>query len=71
MLRELRDIVFELRGYPESAKEKLLLIAMSRFVEARALAVGAGEMHVGFQRLSRLTDEFGTQRVYERLADSG
>lgn len=47
VLRELTEIGFELRGYPASAKEKLLLIAMSRFVEARALNVGAGELRVG------------------------
>ena len=46
VLRELTDIAFELRGYPESAKEKLLLILMSRYGEAAALRAGEGELHV-------------------------
>jgi len=70
VLRELTDIAFELRGYPESSKEKLLLILMSRYVEAAALRTGEGELHVGFQRLSRLDDEYGTRTVYERLGES-
>jgi len=70
VLRELTNIAFELRGYPESAKEKLLLILMSRFVEARALRVGTGELHVGFQHLDRLDDERGTREVYDRLGAS-
>lgn len=71
VLRELSGLTFELRGYPESVKEKLLLIVLSRFVEARALRVDAGELRVGFGRLSRLDDELGTRGVYERLGASG
>lgn len=71
VLRELTNMEFELRGYPASAKEKLLLIVMSRYIEARALRSGAGELHVGFQRLSRLEDEYGTQQVYRELGESG
>lgn len=70
VLRELTEIPFELRGYPASAKEKLLLIAMSRHVEARALSAGAGELHAGFQHLARLDDEYGTREVYRRLGES-
>lgn len=70
VLWELTDIAFDLRGYPASNKEKLLLIVMSRFIEARALRVGAGELRSGFQRLSRLDDEYGTSEVYHRLAES-
>lgn len=70
VLRELTDIEFEVRGYPASAKEKLLLIVMSRYIEALALRSGAGELHVGFQRLSRLEDEYGTQEVYRELGES-
>ncbi len=70
VLRELTDIDFELEGYPASSKQKLLLIVMSRFVEARALRAGAGELHTGFQRLSRLDDEYGTRTVYDRLGDT-
>lgn len=46
-------------------------MAISRFVERRALAAGGGEHHATFQRLSRLDDEFGTRRTYEWLAESG
>jgi DICT domain-containing protein len=70
VLRELTDIEFQLEGYPASSKEKLLLIVMSRFGEARALRAGAGELHTGFQRLSRLDDEYGTRTVYERLGNT-
>lgn len=70
VLRDLTNMEFELRGYPASAKEKLLLIVMSRYIEAQALRSGAGELHVGFQRLSRLEDEYGTQQVYRELGES-
>ncbi|MFB6311793.1 MAG: DICT sensory domain-containing protein [Salinirussus sp.] len=70
VLRELTDIAFDLRGYPASNKEKLLLIVMSRYIEARALRIGSGELRAAFQRLSRLDDEYGTRMVYERLADT-
>lgn len=70
VLRELTDVEFEVRGYPESAEEKLRRIVVSRFVEVRALRTNAGELRVGFQRLSREDDEFGTRAVYERLGES-
>ena len=60
---------FTVRGYPESNKEKLLLILMSR-IEFDALSAEGGELHSTFQRLSRLDDEYGTQQVYEWLAAS-
>jgi hypothetical protein len=71
VLRELTDIEFDLQGYPASAKEKLLLVVMSRYIEAAALRADGGELHVGFGRLSRLEDEYGTRQVYELLGDSG
>ena len=70
VLTKLDDIEFTVRGYPESNKEKLLLILISRFIEFRALSHGSGEFDASFQYLSRLDDEFGTQRVYEWLAES-
>jgi len=66
----LDDVEFTVRGYPHSAKEKLLLILVSRFVEFRALEAGSGTLHSCFQRLSRLGDELGTKRVYRWLGDS-
>lgn len=71
VLTGLDDIEFRVRGYPESNKEKLLLVVISRFIEFQALSEGAGEFDVSFQLLSRLDDEYGTKRVYEWLADSG
>jgi len=70
VLTGLDDIAFTVRGYPESNKEKLLLILISRFIEERALVCGRGEFHSTFQRLSRLDDEFGTRRMYDWLGDS-
>lgn len=47
---------------------KLRLVRISRLVETRALEVGRGTLHAGFQRLDRLRDELGTQSLYERIA---
>ena len=69
-VQALHDLQFRLAGYPESDSEKLLLIAISRAIERRALEAGQGTLRVGFQRLSRLVDEAGTRRVYERLAET-
>jgi len=68
VLAALSDIPFQLRGYPDSDSEKLLLIAVSRRIERRAIEAGAGTFRVGFQQLSRLVDEPGTTEVYEQLA---
>lgn len=70
VLANLDEVGMRLRGYPETNKGKLLLIAVSRYIEATALDVGQGRLDAAFQRLSRLDDEFGTRRVYERLADT-
>lgn len=69
VLTELADVPFHLRGYPRAHKEKLLLIAMSRQIELRAHRADRGELHASFQRLSRIDDETGTMRAYERLSD--
>jgi hypothetical protein len=71
VLTDLDDIEFLVRGFPKSNREKLLLIVISRFIEARALTAGAGELHSTFQRLSRLDDELGTRRMYEWAAEAG
>lgn len=70
VLRGTSDTALTLRGYPASNKEKLLWIAVSRDMEARALRENSGRLDAGFQNLVRIDDEFGTQEVYERLADS-
>lgn len=66
----LAGIRFTLRGYPESDSEKLLLILISRYIEKRAFETEAGTLRSSFQRLSRLEDEQGTRRVYERIAET-
>jgi len=71
VLTGLDDVEFTVSGFPKSAKEKLLLVLISRFIEHRALTAGTGEIHSTFQRLSRLDDEYGTRTMYRRLADSG
>jgi hypothetical protein len=70
ILTELDDAVYTLRGFPESTKEKLLLIVISRHIERRALEAGGGRLDVAFQKLSRIEDEYGTKRIYERLSDT-
>ncbi|MFW5965761.1 MAG: DICT sensory domain-containing protein [Halodesulfurarchaeum sp.] len=70
VIEGLEDVPFWLRGYPESNKEKLLLILISRLVERRAFEAGAGRLRTSFQRLSRIKDEQGTFTVYESLAQS-
>jgi hypothetical protein len=66
----LDGVDFRLRGYPESHKEKLLLIAISRHIERTAWEHDDGTHRASFQRLSRIVDERGTQRVYRRLGES-
>lgn len=66
----LADVRFSLRGYPESNKEKLLLITVSRYIESLAWEAGTGTLRSAFQELSRIDDEIGTRRVYDRLAET-
>jgi len=68
VLKGMDDTLFDLRGYPVSNKEKLLLILISRHIERLAYEAAEGRLRSTFQRLSRLEDELGTKKVYERLA---
>lgn len=70
VLTGLDETEFRVKGFPASNKEKLLLVVISRFIEARALAHGDGRFDVSFQRLSRLDDEYGTRTVYDWLGQS-
>lgn len=70
VIRELADVTFRLRGYPLSNREKLLMIAISRSIEQQAWRAGCGRLRSSFQRLSRLSDERGTRRVYRMLGNS-
>ncbi|MFB6089687.1 MAG: DICT sensory domain-containing protein [Halobellus sp.] len=70
VVHNLEGTRFTVRGYPAGTKGKLLLIEISRYIESMALRHGDGELHTGFQRLSRLFDEHGTERAYEQLAET-
>lgn len=54
-----------------SGKQKMLMIEISRHVEALAYRSGGSTLHSGFQHLARIEDERGTKSVYERLVDAG
>jgi hypothetical protein len=69
VLTHLDEIPFTVRGRPVDPKEKLLLIEMSRHIETMAWEAGEGRLRTGFQYLSRLEDESGTRRVYDRLGN--
>jgi hypothetical protein len=71
VVSRLSETTFTLRGYPESNRQKLLLITISRFIERAAWVAGDGTLRSSFQRLSRLDDEVGTREVYESVADAG
>lgn len=70
VLDALADTRFTLRGYPESHKEKLVLILVSRHIESLALNADGGRLRTGFQDISRIHDEHGTHSVYRQLAAS-
>lgn len=70
---ETPDVLAGLDGttFTVEGKQKMLLIEISRHIEAIAWREQRGQLHSGFQYLSRIEDERGTKRVYERLADTG
>jgi hypothetical protein len=70
VLKELDELPFSLRGYPEAQSEKLLLILVSRYIERTAWEQQSGTLRTSFQSLDRIEDEIGTNRVYRRLDDS-
>lgn len=70
VIRDLEGVKFHVRGYPAASKGKLLLIEISRYIESLAADAGGGELHAGFQRLSRLTHERGTRRAYDELVQT-
>ncbi|MFB6088060.1 MAG: hypothetical protein ABEJ85_06015 [Haloarculaceae archaeon] len=59
------------RVHTVDASERTPLIRVSRHLEQRAFSRGEGELHAGFQRLSRLADQPSTLEVYRRLAERG
>ena len=71
VLMGLDEVPFRVLGYPQSHKEKLLLIVISRVIERIAAETNAGTLRSSFQRLSRIRDERGTYEVYETLGSGG
>lgn len=69
VITALTEAQFRLQGYPESNKEKLILVLISRYIERLSYEHG-GVHRASFQRLSRLLDESGTESVYRRLGDA-
>lgn len=70
VLAGLAETEFYLRGYPESHKEKLLLILISRYIERTAWEQGHGTLRTGLQHLDRIEDEVGTAQAYRRIAET-
>ncbi|SFS44200.1 DICT sensory domain-containing protein [Halostagnicola kamekurae] len=70
VIAALENTRFRVRGYPDSSKEKLLLITISRYIEGLSLERGDGIHRASFQRLSRIDDERGTRAVYRRLSET-
>lgn len=65
VVANLDDTTFNVTG-----KSKFLLIHISRHVERLALETGSGVLHSGFQYLSRIHDERGTDKAYDQLSDT-
>ena len=70
VIKALEDVTFEIDATQSPNKVKLLLIVMSRYIEARALRSAEGTLRTGFQKISRLRDERGTKAVYRQLGES-
>jgi hypothetical protein len=47
------------------------MVRISREFERRALREGAGELHAGFQHLSRIANSARTMKMYHRLTNEG
>lgn len=69
---ETSDVVANLDDttFSVSDKSKFLLIHISRHVERMALETGSGVLHSGFQELSRIRDERGTDEAYRQLVET-
>jgi DICT domain-containing protein len=65
--RQPPDVLAELRDRTFSRFDRRRMVMASREIERRAWAVGAGELHVGFQTLSRADYQ---APVFDRLAAS-
>lgn len=66
LLADLSRSTFGARG-----ASKRFLVDVSHVIETEAWRRGAGELHAGFQDLSRLWTDQEARRIYRRLAESG
>lgn len=69
VLANMDEVPFTVRGYPNSHREKLLFIAISRLIEKQAAQATGGQLRASFQHVSRLATEPGTRSVYSQLRD--
>lgn len=70
VIARMGDTRLYAEGYPSPREQKMLLIEISRYIEARAWRAGGGTLYSGFQTLSRIDDESGTREAYEALGDT-
>lgn len=66
----LEETTFRVDGNANAGREKLLFIAISRFVEKLAVEGDGGTLRAGFQELSRMRRERGTEAVYRTLGQT-
>lgn len=70
VIRALEETTFKVDTYRKGNREKLLFIAISRYVEKLAFEGDGGTLRTGFQELSRMRDESGTAEVYKTLGQT-
>lgn len=67
VIAALEDTTFILDGNAAANTQKLLFVAISRYIERLAYETPGGRLRTGFQHLSRMRDEQGTANVYRTL----
>lgn len=70
VIKQLQGERFLLKGYPKSNYEKLMLILISRHIEKLSRCHDNSTHRASFQRLSRIKDEKGTHRIYQKLSEN-
>ncbi len=66
----LEETSFVFGGTSTANTQKLLFIAISRYIERLAFESPGGRLRTGFQHLSRMGDEQGTAAVYRTLGNA-
>lgn len=67
----LKATTFRVDSHAKSGIEKLLFVAISRYIEKLAFEGEGGTLRAGFQQLSRIQREEGTEAVYRELGKTG